>query len=87
MPSLRSRPEGPKYGKEAYFDYFGRHQVYMNFQPSPSFPASCNSRQGSYSCRSKHNVVFHLSCEIFQIYYYYYYYQITYYLLNVVLVS
>jgi hypothetical protein len=38
MPSLRSRPEGPKYGKEAYFGYSGRHQVDMNFQPSRPFP-------------------------------------------------
>ncbi len=35
MLSLRSRPEGPNYGIEAYFGYSGRHQVYMNFQPSP----------------------------------------------------
>ena len=34
MPSRGCRPEGPKYGKEAYFGYSGRHQVYMNFQPS-----------------------------------------------------
>jgi hypothetical protein len=35
MPSIRSRPEGPKYGKTTYFGYSGRHQVHMNFQPSP----------------------------------------------------
>ena len=36
MPSLRSHPEGPKYGeKKTYFGYSGRHQVHMNFQPSP----------------------------------------------------
>ncbi len=35
MPSTRSRPEGPKYGKKTYFGYSGRHQVHMNFQPSP----------------------------------------------------
>ncbi len=34
MPSRGCRPEGPKYGKEAYFGYSGRHQVYMNFQRS-----------------------------------------------------
>jgi hypothetical protein len=38
MPSIRSRPEGPKYGeKKNYFGYSGRHQVHMNFQPP--FPA------------------------------------------------
>jgi hypothetical protein len=36
VPSRGCRQEGPKYGKEAYFGYSGRHQVYMNFQPSPS---------------------------------------------------
>jgi hypothetical protein len=35
MPSIRSRPECPKYGKKTYFGYSGRHQVHMNFQPSP----------------------------------------------------
>ncbi len=34
MPSRGCRPEGPKYGKEAYFGFSGRHQVYMNFQLS-----------------------------------------------------
>jgi hypothetical protein len=32
------RPEGPKYGKEAYFGYSGRHQVHMNLQPFPLSP-------------------------------------------------
>jgi hypothetical protein len=36
MPSIRSRPEGTKYGKKTYFGYSGRHQVHMNFQPSPT---------------------------------------------------
>jgi hypothetical protein len=35
VPSRRCRPECPKYGKKAYFGYSGRHQVHMNFQPSP----------------------------------------------------
>jgi hypothetical protein len=35
VPSTGCRPEGPKYGKEAYFGYSGRHQVHMNLQPSP----------------------------------------------------
>ncbi len=35
MPSRGCRPEGPRYGKEAYFGYSGRHQVHMNLQPSP----------------------------------------------------
>jgi hypothetical protein len=35
MPSIRSHPECPKYGKKTYFGYSGRHQVHMNFQPSP----------------------------------------------------
>jgi hypothetical protein len=35
MPSKRSRPEGTKYGKKTYFGYSGRHEVHMNFQPSP----------------------------------------------------
>ncbi len=47
MTSTGCRPEGPKYGKEAYFGYSGRHQVHMNLQTSPPFPASCNSWQGS----------------------------------------
>jgi hypothetical protein len=38
MPSKRSRPEGTKYGKITYFGYSGRHQVHMNFQPSPPLP-------------------------------------------------
>jgi hypothetical protein len=39
MPSIRSRPEGPKYGKKICFGYSGRHQVHMNFQPSPPPPS------------------------------------------------
>jgi hypothetical protein len=39
MPSIRSRPEGPKYGKTTYFGYSGRHQVHMNFQLSPRAPS------------------------------------------------
>ncbi len=35
MPSRGCHPEGPKYGKEAYFGNSGRHQVHMNLQPSP----------------------------------------------------
>ncbi len=35
MPSIWSLTEGPKYGKITYFGYSGRHQVHMNFQPSP----------------------------------------------------
>jgi hypothetical protein len=53
VPSRECRPEGPKYGKEAYFVYSGRHQVYMNFQPSPPFAASCKSWQGFCGWRSK----------------------------------
>jgi hypothetical protein len=35
VPSIGSRPEGPKCEKKTYFGYSGRHQVHMNFQPSP----------------------------------------------------
>jgi hypothetical protein len=35
MPSIRSRPAGPKYGKKTYFGYSRWHQVHMNFRPSP----------------------------------------------------
>ena len=30
-PSTRSRPEDTTYGKNTYFGYSGRHQVYFNF--------------------------------------------------------
>jgi hypothetical protein len=38
MPSIRSCPEGSKYGKKTNFDYSGRYQLHMNFQPSPPYP-------------------------------------------------
>jgi hypothetical protein len=40
VPSRGCPPEGPKYGKEAYFGYSWRHQAY-------------NSRHGFHSCCSK----------------------------------
>jgi hypothetical protein len=47
--AIRSCPDGPKYGKNTYFGYFGRHQVHMNFQPSPpphvATPAKVFTRQ------------------------------------------
>jgi hypothetical protein len=37
-PSIRSHPEGPKYGGKLIFEYSGRHQVHLNFQPFPPPP-------------------------------------------------
>ncbi len=52
MPSRGCRPEGLKYRIEAYFGYSGRHQVHMNLQTSPPFPASCYSWKGFCGWRS-----------------------------------
>ena len=47
MPSMRSRPKGPKKGKETYFGYSGGHQVHMNLQLSPPPPVATTC-QGFY---------------------------------------
>ena len=69
MPSIRSRPEDPKYGKKTYFGYSGRHQVHMNFQPSPPFPTCCNTCQGFYCSHGKN----YMQHWIFLYYYLYYF--------------
>ncbi len=53
MPSIGSRPEGLKYGEKTYFGYSGRHQVYMNFQPSPPSPHVATPAKVSTAAQQK----------------------------------
>ncbi len=70
MPSIRSRPKDPKYGKKTYFGYSGRHQVHMIFQPSPPPPSPPVATPAKVSTAPMEKII----CNIDFFWYYYLYY-------------
>ncbi len=48
MPSIRSRPEGPKYGKKLTLDTLGGIKFIWTSSPHTPFSTCCNTCQGFY---------------------------------------